>query len=305
MQQKIWLDTDIGDDVDDALALGLVCGLPELELVGVSTVFGNVAARSRQTRTILAVAGGKFRDIPVAAGCGASLASRPYDNIRAYLEGHLPNQDSTCLPESELPPPHPRHGVDLLIETLLAGDGDIIPITIGAMTNLAMALTKERRIAAKIPRIVVMAAEFKRGFAEYNIRCDPEAAALVFQSGIPIDVTPWNIGDDAKFAPEHIARLAASDRPMARHLAQTIRAWQENAVGQNAMPSLFDPMAVATMVKPELVEWKQGTVRVELRGEHTYGFTTFQEHEIGRHRVAWNVAREPAQAFYLERVLAV
>src|SRR5262245_53679777 len=131
MATRIILDTDIGDDVDDALALALLCACPELELVGVTTVFGNVVARARQALTILTTAGPQFARIPVAAGCGASMASRPMQNIKAYLEDQLPNQDATCLPESELPPLDSRHAVNFILDSVRSGDGDIVPITIG------------------------------------------------------------------------------------------------------------------------------------------------------------------------------
>src|ERR1700742_5181230 len=104
MAQKIILDTDIGDDIDDALALGLILGCPEVELVGVTTVFSNVVARARQARSVLASAGKQFKSIPVCAGCGGSMASRPLHNLKDYLEDRLPNQDPSCLPESELLP---------------------------------------------------------------------------------------------------------------------------------------------------------------------------------------------------------
>nr|MBA3710379.1 nucleoside hydrolase [Planctomycetota bacterium] len=274
--QKIILDTDIGDDIDDALALGLILASPELELLGVTTVYGNTVARARQARSILAVAGGKFRDIPVAAGCGATMSTRPPKNggAAALLAGTLPNQDASCLPESQLPKLDPRHGVDFLIETIMAGAGDIVPVTIGAMTNLAMALVKEPRLAAKIPRIVSMAADFKKQFAEWNIKCDPEAAAVVFASGIPIDVTTFEMGQIAKFDRGHIDRLRAGTSALAKQLAKTVDPW---CTAHKDTPALYDPFAIATMVTPDLAVWKQGTVEVELGGSHTYGFTIFTE----------------------------
>lgn len=306
MKVKLILDTDIGDDIDDVLALGLICASPELELVGVTTVFGNVLARARQARTVLKVAGERFALIPVAAGCGASMASRPNHGTRAYLESTLPNQDPTCLPESELPPLEPRHAVNFLVDTLMAGDGDIVPVTIGAMTNLAAAMVLERRIVAKIPKIVAMAAEFKRPFAEWNIQCDPEAAQIVFNSGIPIDVTPWDIGNTAKFDASHIERLNASRRPLAQRLAAAITAWQiASHQGAAAMPSLYDPMAVATMLQPDLCTWRTGTVSVELAGSKTYGFTTFADLTGGPHRIAWDADRTRSLDYCLTRILSV
>lgn len=300
MVTPIVLDTDIGDDVDDALALGLICRCPEVQLRAVTTVYGNVQARARQARTVLAVAGDAYRNIPVAAGCGLTLASRkiPYDNAKL---DHVPNQDSTCLPEAQLNPLDARHGVDLLIETLMGGD--VIPITIGAMTNLAMALTREPRLLKKIPRIIAMAAEFTRPFAEWNILCDPEAAHAVFACGLPMDVITWDIGHTVRFTEEEVQRLNVPGKPLGLRLHAAIAAWRAGGNNPTARPSLFDPMTIATIVDPTLVQWKTGHVSVELRGEHTYGFTLFKEGQ-GHHRVAFDADRQRSIDFYLKRILS-
>jgi len=304
MAQKIILDTDIGDDIDDALALGLILGCPEVELIGVTTVFSNVIARARQARSVLKSAGEKFAAIPVCAGCGGSMASRPLHNLKGYLEDLLPNQDSTCLPEAELQPLDSRHGVDFLVEKLSAGD--VVPITIGAMTNLAMALVKDWRLTKRIPRILAMAGEFRQPMAEWNIKCDPEAAHIVFSSGIPIDVIPWKVGMQATFGQDHLDRLNASSRPLAKRLAAAVSAWQSahSSIGEKTkpMPHLFDPMTIASFIHPELCTWKRGTIRVELQGQETYGYTTFHEDPSGLHRVAWDVQRDEALGFWFDRI---
>ena len=301
MAYKIILDTDIGDDIDDALALGLACRHPEIELVGVTTVFGNVDARSRQARTILALAGGGHERVPVAAGCGSAIAWRRPNAREQYLENHLPCQDASAWPESKLPPQERRHGVDFIIDTILAGNGDIIPVPIGAMTNIAMALVKEPRIIAKIPRIVAMAAEFERSMAEWNILCDPEAADIVFQSGIPIDVITWTMGDRVKFNEGDIARLAAVKDPLAENLSHAIALWQGDGPGH--MPSLFDPLTMVALLEPDILQWREGKVSVEVGTLLTYGYTVFVPKEKGPHRVAFGVDRNRAIEFYFKTVL--
>lgn len=300
MTRRIVLDTDIGDDVDDALALALVCGSPELELVAVTTVYGNVAARSRQARTILKLAGRP--DVPVAAGCGASLSTRAPWGAERYLGDALPRQDKTSFSEADLPPQDDRHAVTVLIEALAGGDGDVVPVTIGAMTNLAVALTVERRIAAKIPKVVCMAGEFRRGFAEYNIRCDPEAAAIVVESGLPIDFTPWSIGWAVRLTDDEVERIGSSSRPVARNLREAIDEWRSR---DDSQPALYDPMAVAGMIDEGLFTWRRGRVRVETQGSATYGFTTFTEDPDGPHRIAWEADRDRCAAFFLHRILSV
>jgi purine nucleosidase len=240
--------------------------------------------------------------IPVAAGCGATLTDRPPHGrgTRDYLDDVLPNQDASCLPESELFALDPRHGVDFILQMLFEGDRDIIPVTIGAMTNLAVALVKEPRVASRIPRIVAMAGGIRSGFAEWNIACDPAAASLVFESGVPIDLMPIEVTSTVVFTPEEMDELKKADRPLPANLCAAVRFWQ----GQEGtmMPTLHDPLAVMALLKPELFEWKRGRVHVELQGRYTHGFTTFREDPNGPHRVAVSARRNDAVRLYLDRV---
>lgn len=307
MKQKVILDTDIGDDIDDALALGLILASDELELLGVTTVFSNTSARARQARTILQLA--EQPHIPVAAGCGAVMSPRigtPMDPRQAYLEDVLPNQDSSSLPENQLPPMDPRHAVDMIIETILAGNGDITPITIGAMTNLAMALVKEPRIIERIPRIVSMAAAFGFPVSEWNILCDPIAASIVMRSGIPMRIIGLDVTMRVRFRPEHLEALANSARPLAAKLSQAVRLWQQYMGGTDeepALPVMHDPLAVATLIQPDLVCWHRGTAHVELVGERTYGFTTFVPDTNGPHEYAYEVDSEAVLTLWMDRIL--
>ncbi len=308
MTHKIILDTDIGDDIDDALALGLILASPEVELLGVTTVFMNTAARGRQARTVLSAAG--RRDVPVSAGCGATLSLRldvGLDPRAAYLAGELPNQDASCLPEAQLPPADPRHGVDFLIDTLMAGAGDITVVTIGAMTNLAMALVKEPRLIARIPRVLAMAAAFDRQMAEWNIRCDPVAAALVLHSGVPVDLVGLDVTTQVQFRAADLAALAASPSPLCANLSRAIAAWAAHSGWAHQIdgrPIMHDPLAVATLLDDGLVTWRRGRANVELQGEATYGYTTFALDENGPHRYAAAVNATAALDLYIHRLLA-
>ena len=305
---KVIFDTDIGDDIDDALALGLILASPELELLGVTTVFKNVVARAAQARTILRAAGRP--EVPVAAGCGAVMSPRVTyagDARRAYLEGELPNQHAISLPEAELPPLEPRHGVDFLIDSVMAGAGDITIVTVGAMTNLAMAMVKEPRIISRIPRIVSMAAAFDRQVSEWNICCDPVAAAIVLGSGVPMRIVGLDVTMKVQFRRADIEALKASPRPLAKVLAQSIAAWEARsgwAHTVRGLPIMHDPLAVATIIDPSLVQWRRGTATVELQGAQTYGYTLFQQDDEGPHEHAYEVNADAALDLWISRVLA-
>lgn len=310
MAQKIILDTDIGDDIDDAYALSLVLRSEELELVGVTTVFGNTVARARQARTILTITGNE--NIPVAAGCGAVMSPRLAFGEKDLTSGGLPvlkpaydlledvkpRQDGTCLNEKELPPLDPRHGVDFLIEEILKGDGDIIPVTIGAMTNLAMALVKKPEIRTKIPRIVSMAAAFDRLKSEWNIMCDPVAAAIVFDSAIPMTVAGLDVTTKCQFNDDDLEKLHSAPGPLAQNLSAATKAW--NAKGY---PRLHDPLAVETIFRPDIVTTEKGKVMVDLCGDITYGFTILKRDESGPHDVCVDVKAREAIDLWFERVV--
>jgi len=314
MAQKVILDTDIGDDIDDAYALAFILGSPELDLLGVTTVFGNVTARARQAKTILKLAGRE--EIPVAAGCGAVMSPR-VTHIRpdltagqvslgqaaqALLEDARPRQDDTALPLEQLTPLHPSHGVDFIIDTLMSGQGDIIPITIGAMTNLAMALVKEPGLLNKIPRLVSMAGASDRQQAEWNIRCDPVAAAIVFNSQIPMTVVGLDVTTQCRLTQTQLDKLAASDRPVAENLTAATKAWGHR------FPLLHDPLAVETLIQSDLVETRNGTVTVELSGDATYGYTTLSPangDQSGPHDICVSVDADRACELWLARVLSL
>lgn len=306
MPQKIILDTDIGDDIDDALALGLVLSSPELHLIGVTTVFRNTAARSRQARTLLKAAGRV--DIPVAAGCGAILSPRTQTGLdprQAYLRKELPIQETASLPEGELPAPDPRHGVDFISDTVLAGNEDITLVTIGPMTNIAMAITKEARIISRIPRIVSMAGAFDRLYSEWNVRCDPVAVGLLFSSGIPMDIIGLDVTTKVQLRNKDLAVLRRCRSPLVQKLVESLDLWLQHSGWAHRIgncPILHDPLAVATLLDPAIVRWRTGVASVELQGSATYGFTTFVENVSGPHRYAYAVDAERALSLWMERV---
>lgn len=293
------LDTDPGDDIDDAFAIALACRHPGIDLRAVTTVYGDTVERSRLARAIL-VAGNR-PDIPVAAGCAGGFSVRHPDGLAKLANRAGFNQAGIGLSEAELPPADRRHAADLIIDLVMAGDGDIVVATIGAMTNLAMALVKEPRLRERIPRIVAMAGEFERGFAEWNIRCDPVAAEIVFRSGIPIEVTPWNSGRICTMTTEEVESFCAGGDPLCEVVAECTRRWM--ATHPNNTPHLYDPVAVAAMLDPTLATWKTGTVTVETNGVATYGYTTFANGE-GPHRVQFGVDRARAVAAILAGISA-
>jgi purine nucleosidase/pyrimidine-specific ribonucleoside hydrolase len=311
IKQKIWLDTDIGEDIDDAYALALILASPELDLLGITTVFQNVAAKARLAKTILQMAGQSH--IPVAAGCGAVLSPRICKLIPEISECQIPVQETAkfsledidlpqtalALPQEQLSPAIPVHGVDFLIKNIMDGKGDIILFTIGPMTNIAMALIKEPRLISKIQRIISMAGNFQQDIPEWNIGWDPVAAAIVVNTGIPMTFTGFDMTSRCKLSSSQIDLLFSSTQKLPQFLAKLTKARGNNTI------FLHDPLAIETLINPTVVQTENGTVRVEL-ADPRYGHTIFRKAQSSirsPHDICVNVNEEQAVNFWLTRVL--
>ena len=305
---SVWLDTDIGDDTDDILALSLICASPELELAGVSTVLGETAERARLARTLLASTSGPKARVKVAAGSGSPLPGKVTPHFWPNLPVERPwmAQLPCALPAALLPTAPKEHGVELLANHLRRHPGKTIPIGIGPMTNLATLLLREPKLIKTIPRMVLMAGEFKRPMCEWNVRCDPLASACLIESGIPIDFIPWDIGMKCTVSTAQLKRLFAGRSSTNRLLSRAIRLWQKAKSRPHRIerPHLFDPMAVSVLLHPEWFTWRRGRVTVSFAPQ-TFGFTQFKPDPRGPHRVAWSVRAETAVASVWSRIVSL
>ena len=306
--QSVWLDTDIGDDTDDIFALALICASPELALAGVSTVFGETEERARLARTLLGSTTSRAARTTVAAGCGHPL---PTHGIPAIWPNGPMKRGPICQlpcarPASPLPRPGRQHGVDLLAKHLRAHPGKTVPITIGALTNLATLLLREPALQRAIPRLVVMGGEFKHTMWEWNIRCDPLAAACVVESGLPIDFIPWDIGMACTVTPAQLDHLFAGRSATSRLLARAVRLWRKSKSSPSSLelPHLFDPMAVSVLLHPEWFTWRRGRVEVLFTPEK-FSHTRFTPDARGPHRVAWRVKSKRAVETVWARILSL
>jgi len=259
----IILDTDIGDDIDDALALALALQSPELDVRAVTTVIDDTETRTRLAWKELRLYG--RHDIPVATGASEPLL----DPVRA---ARAP-QFSVLTEADTVPAAARRRATDLIIETLLASPQQITLVPIGPLTNIALALKEQPRIKPKISRIVLMGGAFHMLIQEYNIWRDRVAAEIVFSSGVPITAVGLDVTTRCKLEGADLARLRAADNPASRFLVKLIELWQDGHAGQ--FPTLHDPLAVAVAFQSSLVETQLGSVQVETACCVTNGMTMF------------------------------
>jgi inosine-uridine nucleoside N-ribohydrolase len=256
-------DTDIGDDIDDALALALALQSPELDVRAVTTVTDDTEGRARLAWKEL----GLYGRHDVALGIGASEPL--LDPIHT---GRAP-QFSVLTDADTLPSAAHRRAFELIIETLLASPRKITLVPVGPLTNIALALKGEPRIKDKIERIVLMGGAFDLLKAEYNIERDRVAAEIVFRSGVPITAVGLDVTMRCKLAAPDMDRLRAAGNPASRFLVRLIELWQNGHPDQ--YPILHDPLAVAVTMHPNLVETQLGSVRVETSSALTNGMTMF------------------------------
>jgi len=304
--RRILLDTDIGTDVDDALALAFALRHPQIELAAVTTVSGDTRRRAQIAAKLIALNGGP--PIEVAAGRSEPLGAQG----RTFWAGH---EGRGLLEEDEDVPISPRDGVDVIVDTLLAEEMEVVAI--GPLTNLAAALEREPRIAERIPRLTMMGGLFQRVelqgrtfplSVEYNVNADPQASIAVLSAPIPTTCVPADVTMRTYLLDEHVQRLEVSPDPLLQALARLVRIWTPvlasffTITGMPIPPGLaaipHDPLALATLVERRFVTAETLPVSAALAG----GFLrTFVDPTAGREaEVVTDVDAAAFAAFFLE-----
>ncbi len=264
---KIILDTDIGDDIDDALALAyaLMCG--EIELLGVTTVFRDTVRRAELACSVLEALGRS--DVGVYAGLGKPLLD-PVAEGRAAIAAHRPHQMQAIERYPASTPPADTRAVDFIVDTVMSGDGDVTLVPIGALTNIACAFALEPRMADKA-RICLMGGCTNRVRPEWNVLCDPEAARIVFGAGVPITMVGLDVTERCRMNFDQVRAIGAVDRPINRLCLELIQLWGGD--DPEPRPLLHDPLAVAMVFDPTFCETRRMRIGVETRPERLNGAT--------------------------------
>jgi inosine-uridine nucleoside N-ribohydrolase len=266
LPERILIDCDPGHD--DAIALLLALASPEVELVGITTVAGNQTLEKTTANAIRVLDFVGRDDVPIAAGADRPLVRDPF--VAAYVHGE------TGLDGPDLPPPQREpqalHAVDFLAERV---SGATL-VAVGPLTNVALLLA--RHPEARPDRIVLMGGSIGLGnvtpAAEFNIWADPEAAALVFESGLELTVVGLDVTHQALLLDADAERLRASGRTgqMVAELYDFFHRFHRDTYGFGGSP-IHDAVAVAYVFRPELMETKHCNVAIECGSELTRGRT--------------------------------
>jgi purine nucleosidase len=279
---RIILDTDVamgapGSDIDDGFAIALAVDLADQSLELVTTVNGNTDVETATLLALHLLERLGHPEIPVVKGAAAPLLRPPHDH---------PARDRVADVREQLKDkvPAPGRAATAIIEHVLANPGEISIVAIGPLTNLAIALALEPGLSAAVKEIVVMGGVFLRTTrmlsmpGEFNIWIDPEAAAIVLNSGASLRFIGLDVTLQVELTRADADRLQATGRPFASYAGTCTHAWIDYL--RTAYPGrefcvapMHDPLAVAVVSRPQLVTWRPAHVAVEVCSDITRGVT--------------------------------
>lgn len=268
---KVILDTDPG--YDDAVAILMALGSPAFDVLGITVVAGNATVERtfHNARRLVDFTGA---GVPVFRGCDRPLLRALVTAPHVHGETGLDGVDLAAPSE----PPQEQHAVLFLVDTLRRAPEPVRLITLGPLTNVALALRLAPDVRERIGRIVMMGGSACGGnvtpAAEFNIYVDPDAAKIVLESGVPITMVGLDVTHRAVFTREDIAALAAGG-PGSRLAGRILSEYAERLLrlGRAEGARLHDPLALAVAVDPSLVRTRHVRVEVETTGELTVGQT--------------------------------
>lgn len=274
MPRKVILDCDPGHD--DAIAMILAHGSPELDLVAITTVAGNqtLSKVTRNAQSVATVIG--MRDVPIAAGCDRPLVRT--QEVAQTIHGES-GMAGPRLREATTPLA-PMHAVQLIIDTVMSyPPGEITLVPTGPLTNIALAVRLEPRIIERVREVVLMGGGYHLGnrsaVAESNIKTDPEAAHIVFGAGWPVTMVGLDLTYQALATPAVAERICAVGTEPAQFVLEMLEffghAYRKNRDFDS--PPVHDPCAVAYLIDPEVITTRKAPIAIELTGTETLGMT--------------------------------
>jgi pyrimidine-specific ribonucleoside hydrolase len=276
-KRKIIIDTDPG--IDDALALFLAFSADEWDILGITSVGGNVPA-AQTAENALRIAAFAKKNIPVYKGTDTPLYRTPHNAPHVHGVNGLGGV--------ELPPASGKileGAPGFIYKQAVKAGGELEIIALGPLTNLATAFLTYPDLASMIKKIWIMGGAARGGnatpAAEFNILADPEAAAAVFNSGAPIAMCGLDVTNRALYMPEDLERFGAIGNPVTSVLYQMGRSYMKfyHSFGFPGM-GMHDPFAVAWALDPTLATAEKLRVDVELKGKHTYGKTVVDIYKV-------------------------
>jgi purine nucleosidase len=290
IRRPVLLDTDIGTDVDDLLALALLVRSPEVEIIGVTTVYGDTVLRARMTRLVLDQL--EHSGVPIGIGARETLTGRP-----VWWAGHegqgIPGLDRVQLDEGIT-------AADLLHRAATEHRGRLELFAIGPLTNVAEAISANESFATSLRHLYIMGGAFWMEQAEHNIKSDPEAADIVFRSGIPMTICGLDVTQRVLLREDDMSRIREAAGGIGSVLEDQVRRWW--AFTGATENHLHDPVAILPALRPELFRFEQCDVHVEVEGANP-GRTRVDGCGTGAVRIAADVDVTAAEQEIVQRLI--
>lgn len=258
---KILIDTDIGDDVDDAFALFLAMRLG-YEIVGITTVYRDTAARARMTEKLLRDYGSGYESVPVYAGYGTSFGGQAPLASDTYLSQYAGDPaDVRCSPDGE----DPEKAVDFIIRACEEYGQDLTVIALGPFTNMARVIEKDPTALGKAKKVALMGGAFFRQYADWNVMCDVEAAELLFRCTDNLECMGADVTHQLRIGEEdsrYLLEYKGPD-PAAASVCEMYRQWQMRSGGRAV---LHDPLVILYAAEPDVCRMEEACVAVITEG---------------------------------------
>jgi purine nucleosidase len=297
------LDCDPGHD--DMVAILLAAAHPRIDLLAITTVAGNgtLERTTYNARAVCGMAG--IRDVPIAAGAPGPLVGTLRTAEHVHGESGL---DGAELAAADVPLA-PEHAVDLMARLLREAPEPLTLVPTGPLTNVALLLRTHPDLAERVREIVLMGGSTDVGnvepLAEFNIHVDPEAADVVFSSGLPVTMCGLNVTHQALATEAVLERLRGLGTPLAETVVRLLVFFRDRYrdIWGLPAPPVHDPVAVARVIDPELVRCEEAHVAVELHGTHTRGATVCDRFGVRGRTPNARVARELDAAGFWDLVV--
>ncbi|MBV9130060.1 MAG: nucleoside hydrolase [Verrucomicrobia bacterium] len=289
--RPVVFDTDIGTDVDDILALVLLAKAPELKLLGVTTVYGDTGFRARIAKATTHTLGRE--DIAIVPGEQHTLSGRQIHWAGHEGEG-IPQVNSFEVKANQ-------PASSYIGETAEALGGELEVIATGPLTNIARAITAAPSSCARIKHLYIMGGAFWRSGAEHNIKCDADAARVVFSSNIAMTVISLDLTLRVWLGRKELTRIAALPNELGPLLENQLIRWWEYQHVQGSSP--HDPLAALAMVRPDLFRFENYDIDVHDEASAP-GFTTVVNRQSGKIRVGVDVFARTAEQEIVQRIVS-
>ncbi|HET9909041.1 MAG TPA: nucleoside hydrolase [Anaerolineales bacterium] len=307
MTKRILIDADPG--IDDACAILLALASPEISLEGVSIVHGNCSLEQATINGLSILELGNASHIPLARGCELPLVQPSLLAPETHGNTGL-GYANLPIPQSK---PIRQHGCDFLIERILASPGEISLVAIGPLTNVALAIRQEPRIVDSLKELIIMGGAIRSegnttALAEFNTYVDPHAAHIVFHAGIPTTLVPLDVTYQCILTEQDVARLQVLDSPITTFIKDATRFYMEYHDDYQGIEGcvINDPLALALTFAPQLCDYQELPVDVDISGGISTGKTLADFYNYGKKpanmKVALRVRPRDFIDLFIERI---